>query len=87
MGDDGRLWCHQHYSTALAWSPQMLSDLRRFFPTTLNQELAEILGVSPRTLIRKARQLGLQKDPTWLIGIWNKRRLLAQAASKKAGHP
>lgn len=48
------------------WSETMLGYLRRNFPTTTNQELAEWLGVSPSTVIRKARELGLYKDPDWM---------------------
>ena len=33
----------------------------------VNEELAGILGVSQRTLIRKARELGLEKNSQWLL--------------------
>lgn len=78
---------HRGYATSIYWSPSMLNDLRRWFPTTLNAELAEVLGVSSRTLIRKARSLGLVKDPQWLAEIWEERRLLAQVRSKQLGYP
>ena len=78
---------HRGCATSIYWSPSMLNDLRRWFPTTLNNELAEIFGVSPRTLIRKARALGLVKDPHWLAEIWEERRLMAQIRSKQLGHP
>ena len=58
--------------------------LRRHFPTTLNDELAGCLGVSPRTLVRKTRELGLQKDPQWLSQVWEERRLMAQSASRRS---
>jgi len=47
----------------LYWSPQMLDDFKRLFPITKNEDLVEYLGVSQRTIARKARELGLQKDP------------------------
>lgn len=53
-------------SAALAWSQAKLETMRREFPTTTNEDLAIDLGVSQRTLIRKARELGLEKDPNWL---------------------
>lgn len=64
-GADGRLYEHRGYAKKIYWTGQMLSDLRRWFPTTKNQELAEIFGVSPRTVIRKAKELGLEKNPEW----------------------
>jgi hypothetical protein len=83
----GRVMEHRGYSTAIFWNKDMLDYLRRHYPTTLNEELAGILGVSPRTMIRKARQLGLQKDKTWLASVWEERRLMAHAASKLKGNP
>jgi hypothetical protein len=65
----------------------MLDYLRKHFPTTLNEELAGCLGVSQRTMIRKARELGLEKDPEWLAEVWNDRRNLAHAISKRKGYP
>ena len=44
----------------------MLDDLRRLFARTKNEEVAVVCGVSVRTMIRKARELGLQKDPEWM---------------------
>ena len=49
-------------STSIYWSDGMLDTLRRRFPTDKNADLALDLGVSPRTLVRKARELGLEKD-------------------------
>jgi len=69
------------------WSRQMIDDLRRLFPTTFNNELAGILGVSPRTMIRKARELGLEKDPQWLAGVWEQRRHWAHMSSRRKGYP
>ena len=65
----------------------MLSLIRREFPTTLNEELAGMLGVSPRTLARKAKELGLSKDPQWLAKIWDERRAWALAAARRKGYP
>lgn len=87
MGEDGRWRIHNRCATRIYWTPQMISDLKRFFPTTLNDELAEILMVSPRTLIRKARELGIEKDKKWLQDIWAERRMLANARSKELGYP
>lgn len=83
----GRIMEYHGYSVRIHWSPQMLAYLRRHYATTLNEELAGCLGVSPRTMIRKARELGLEKDPSWLRGIWDERRLMAHAVSRSKGYP
>lgn len=83
----GRVMEHKGYSVHIYWSPSMLDYLRRHFPTTLNEELAGCLGVSQRTMSRKARELGLQKDEAWLRQVWEERRRLAHVISKRKGYP
>lgn len=83
----GRLVEHKGCSTRIFWSENMKTLLIRYYPTTRNEELSELLGVSQRTLIRKARELGLAKDPEWLKGIYNFNRLAACASSRKKGYP
>ena len=39
----------------------MIKLLRDYYPTMFNKPLAQWLGVSPRTLERKAREFGLRK--------------------------
>lgn len=82
-----RTYVHKGYSTSIFWSKQMIDDIKRYYPTTKNEELAGMLGVSQSTLIRKARELGLDKDREWLLGIWEERRMIAHAISKKKGYP
>ena len=69
------------------WNKQMLSDLCRWYSTTKNEELAEILGVSVRTMIRKARQLGLRKDSEWMHNISMSHLHLANLVNRKNNHP
>lgn len=57
-------------SWKVVWSEEMLRILQGKFPVTFNRELAKELNVSMRTLIRKARELGLDKEP----GFLDKRR-------------
>jgi hypothetical protein len=78
---------HQGYALRIHWSTSMTDYLRRHYPTSLNEELAGCLGVSMRTMIRKARELGLEKDPTWLREVWDERRKLAHIISKRKGYP
>lgn len=85
--DTGRTWEHKGYATRIHWNGNMLTFLRRHFPTTLNDELADCLGVSKRTMIRKARELGLEKDPEWLAAVWEERRRWAQIESRRRGYP
>lgn len=83
----GRIMEKQGYATRIHWSKQMIDYLRQHFPNTLNEELAGCLGVSQRTMIRKARELGLEKDQEWLSAVWDERRIMATAASKRKGIP
>lgn len=82
-----RLVVHNGCSTRILWSANMISMLKRYFPITRNEEVAELIGVSPRTIVRKARELGLEKDSNWLKDVWNYNRMDAQAASKRKGYP
>jgi len=65
----------------------MLDYLKANYATTLNEELGGCLGVSLRTVIRKARELGLSKDKEWLRKIWDERRMIAHIVSKTKGYP
>ena len=82
-----RVVTRDSYATRIFWSKQMTDFLKTHFATTLNEELAGCLGVSIRTIVRKARELGLTKDKTWLDGIWDERRVMAHAESKRKGYP
>ncbi len=83
----GRIMEHSGYSTRIYWSTDMLDFLRRHFPTTLNDELAGCIGVSHRTVTRKARELGLVKDAEWMRTITDEHRHLANAVASRMGHP
>lgn len=73
----GQLVEHKGNSTKLTWGELRTQDFRRLFPVTKNEDLAIEFGCSPRTIVRKARQMGLKKDPQWLKGVWDKNRVLA----------
>lgn len=53
-----------HYGTK--WTPQMIKTLTDFFPHMFNKPLGKWLGVSQRTMLRKARELGLEKRDGFL---------------------
>ncbi|GAB6122318.1 hypothetical protein [Dysgonomonas termitidis] len=64
------------------WTEEMLEMLRREFSSSFNRDLAEKLGVSMRTMIRKARELDLEKEESFL----ESRRAEISEMSRKA-HP
>lgn len=66
---DGRLYVHngKHGCRKLYWTGDMLSILRRYYPCTPDTEVAEMIGVSYRTVCRKAKDLGLTKSRQYLI--------------------
>ena len=47
----------------ITWTPAMLTMIKALFPITFDSSLAMCLRVSKRSLIRKARELGLEKEP------------------------
>ncbi len=48
------------------WTAEMIQKLREEFPLRFNKELAAELNVGWRSLVRKARQLGIDKEPRFL---------------------
>lgn len=78
---------HSGYSTRIFWNGNMLSLMRRHYHNTINRELAEMLGVSERSVTRKARELGLVKDKDFVSAISKEHLMLANARSKELGYP
>ena len=83
----GRVMRKKDGVVTILWSGSMLAELRRLFPVTKNEEIAGVLGVSVRTMIRKARELGLKKDDGWLSGVWDDNRKMAHMMSRALGYP
>lgn len=50
----------------IVWTTEMLDELKTRFATNFNKDIAKSLGISWRSVVRKARQLGLQKTPYFL---------------------
>lgn len=75
------------YSTRIVWTPLMIDMLRRDFPTSLNEELSGAIGVSVRTMTRKARELGIYKDPSWLHEKWKENAFIAGIILRSKGYP
>lgn len=85
---DGRIrYCNGKGGAPISWSVQMIDDLKRMFPRNSNEDCAEYIGVSVRTMIRKARELGLEKDKGWLHKVWDSNRMIAHFISRSKGYP
>jgi len=48
------------------WSQQMIGELIKLFPCNYNKVVAQHFDLSQRTIIRKARELELQKEPDFV---------------------
>lgn len=47
------------------WTDEAIATLRRLFPTTPSQDIADMVGCSDCSVLKKATQLGLQRDPSF----------------------
>lgn len=65
------------------WTESMIDMVVELFPVTFNNVLAKKLNVSQRSLIRKARELGIEKED----GFLEKRRDEISAMAKDAPKP
>jgi hypothetical protein len=54
------------YRPKIIWTQEMFAELERRFPHEFNKDIAKDLGIGWRSLVRKARELGLQKEPGFL---------------------
>ena len=69
-------------TSGITWTDEMLFILQSEFSTTFNKDLAKKLNVGWRTLIRKARALGLEKESDFLEKNRIEIEKLAKAALK-----
>lgn len=51
------------------WTEEKVDYLLRHYSNTANAEIVAATGVSERTIQRKAKALGLVKDPAYIAGI------------------
>jgi hypothetical protein len=70
-----------HYG--IVWTPQQIQLLRTYFPVMFNKPLALWIGVSQRTMLRKARELGLEKEPGFIAKRQRDISSLASAALRE----
>lgn len=85
--DNGRIMETINGARQIAWSKQMIDDLCRMFPTNTNQDIADFLGVSVRTVVRKARKLGLRKDENWFHQIILSHAKEGHIIHRRLGYP
>lgn len=64
------------------WSTEMIQKLMTEFPNRFSRDIGKDLGISIRTVIRKARELGLEKEDSFLD---KNRELITQLATD--AHP
>lgn len=83
MNDDGRLMKRSKGHPVIFWNGNMISDLKRHFPTTSNAELVELLGFSERTILRKAKELGLHKSKDYIAKAAKQNSIMGVIARKK----
>lgn len=72
-------------SVRLYWSDAKIALFKRIFPYHTNEDVAIDMECSVRTVVRRARELGLQKDQRWLQEVWNNNRRIAHAVNKICG--
>lgn len=70
-------------TAGIEWTSEMIETITSKFATTFNCDLADELCVSVRTMIRKARELGLEKEP----GFLDKKRKKISQMAKDARRP
>lgn len=70
----------------IKWTPEMISKLKLEFPYKFNKVLANELGMGWRTLVRKARELGVNKEEDFLDVRRKKISKMAWAALQASGN-
>lgn len=66
-----------------AWTPEMIKKLTNEFPYRFSRDIGKDLGLSIRTVIRKAREFGLVKEDNFL----DKNRIKISELATKAKPP
>lgn len=83
MGDEGRLLRRSKGHPCIFWNGNMLSDLKKHYPNTSNRDMVDLLGVSERTIVRKARELGLEKSDEYVSKVNKGKSFLAHIEKRK----
>lgn len=83
----GRCWEHNGKSKRLLWTESMVRELRAKFPVMHSEELAGMLQMCKRTLERKAKELGIKKNPQWLAKNMEESRRIARSCTRRGLNP
>lgn len=83
---DGRAVEKKGNSVRLYWGEAKLKDFRRLYPVNTNEDVAIDMGCSVRTVVRRAREMGLEKSQVWLQSVWDANRKVAHAVNKVQGN-
>lgn len=51
--------------TTTIWNDAKIETLRRLYPTTPACDIADVIGCSAKTVLLKAHELELQRDPSF----------------------
>ena len=69
---------------SIHWDGNMLSIIKKHYPTSTTMEVAEMLGVSVSSVYRKVRELGLKKDREYMRSMMKEKQFFATLASAKS---
>lgn len=69
----------------IVWTAEMEDKVRSDFPYRFNADLSKEMGISPRSLIRKARELNVEKEPGFLDK--NRQEISARATAARPANP
>ncbi|MGN0091276.1 MAG: hypothetical protein ACI36Z_10050 [Alloprevotella sp.] len=83
--ENGRLYQVRGSKRCVIWTPQMEADMRRFFPTSSNEEMAGILGITISQVSFKANKMNLHKDREYMQVMLADHARRASAASNNKG--
>lgn len=61
----------------IIWTDEMIKIMKKEFPVNFNKEIAKKFGIGWRSVVRKARELGIKKEPLFLE---KRRRTITQMA-------
>ena len=78
-----RLVVKKGLSTRFHWNENDLLLLRRHFPNTPTMEIAQMFGVSTRTIERIASRMGLKKDKDYILGCQRNGLMVANLKNPK----
>jgi len=83
MNSNGQLMKRSRGHPCVFWSANMITDLKRYYPNTSNEELVGILGCSERTIVRKAREFGLYKSKEYMSHTAKEKSIMACIAMNR----